>query len=177
MQNKSAMPRAGSPAAGIGASSAYPNRPQRWAAQNANVIDYRLRGKQYGVHKVNERALKGHPNRSPQRPRAERQLRERGVERVWAFASQNDGGVIADIAITSALPTLRIVPPVIALVGVVIALTKQKASDLIITACVFLVALIYYFVFVRPRSSRYWTVSGAVPDSEGVATATDREPA
>ncbi|MGN6793979.1 MAG: APC family permease [Streptosporangiaceae bacterium] len=69
------------------------------------------------------------------------------------------------------------VPPVIALVGVVIALTKQKGSDLIITACVFAAALIYYFAFVRPRSSRYWTVSGAVPDSTGVATAADEEPA
>jgi hypothetical protein len=69
------------------------------------------------------------------------------------------------------------VPPVIALVGVVVALTKQKASDLIITACVFAAALIYYFVFVRPRSSRYWTVSGAVPDSEGVATPSGQDSA
>jgi amino acid transporter len=70
------------------------------------------------------------------------------------------------------------VPPVIALVGVVVALTKQKASDLIITACVFVAALIYYFAFVRPRSSRYWTVSGALPDSvAGPPPAVEEEPA
>jgi amino acid transporter len=57
------------------------------------------------------------------------------------------------------------VPPIIALAGVVIALTKQKASDLIITACVFAAALLYYFFFVRPRGDRYWTVLGAVPDA------------
>jgi len=57
------------------------------------------------------------------------------------------------------------VPPIIALVGVVVALTKQKASDLIITVCVFGAALLYYVLFVRPRGDRYWTVSGAVPDS------------
>jgi hypothetical protein len=36
--------------------------------------------------------------------------------------------------------------------------------------------LIYYFLFVRPRSNRYWTVSGAVPDTEPEAAAdtTDR---
>ena len=27
--------------------------------------------------------------------------------------------------------------------------------------------LLYYFLWVRPRSNRYWTVSGAVPDSPG----------
>ena len=57
------------------------------------------------------------------------------------------------------------VPPLLALAGVVLALTKQKTSDLVITACVFAAALIYYLLFVRPRGDRYWTVSGAVPDS------------
>jgi hypothetical protein len=46
-----------------------------------------------------------------------------------------------------------------------LALTKQKGSDLWLCAGIFAAALIYYFVFVRPRSSRYWTVSGAVPDA------------
>ena len=57
-------------------------------------------------------------------------------------------------------------PPVLALAGVVVALTQQKHSDLILTACIFAAALIYYFAFVRPRSDRYWTVSGATPDAE-----------
>ena len=56
------------------------------------------------------------------------------------------------------------VPPIIALAGVVIALTQQKHSDLVVAACIFAAALIYYFAFVRPRRTRYWTVSGAVPD-------------
>jgi amino acid transporter len=69
------------------------------------------------------------------------------------------------------------VPPIIALVGVVVALTKQKASDLIITVCVFGAALLYYFLFVRPRGDRYWTVSGAVPDApEGQAPAAAGKP-
>jgi amino acid transporter len=56
------------------------------------------------------------------------------------------------------------VPPVLALAGVVIALTQQKHSDLILTAAIFAAALIYYFAFVRPRRGRYWTVPGAVSD-------------
>jgi len=35
---------------------------------------------------------------------------------------------------------------------------------------IFAAALIYYFLFVRPRSGRYWTVSGAVPDAEPAAS-------
>jgi amino acid transporter len=58
------------------------------------------------------------------------------------------------------------VPPIIALVGCVIVLTKQKGSDLWLCAAIFAAALLYYFLWVRPRSDRYWTVSGAVPDTE-----------
>ena len=60
-------------------------------------------------------------------------------------------------------------PPLLALAGVVLALTQQKHSDLILTVCIFAAALIYYFAFVRPRGDRYWTVSGAVPDTEAAA--------
>jgi len=63
------------------------------------------------------------------------------------------------------------VPPLIALAGVVIALTKQKGSDLWTCVIIFAAALIYYFLFVRPRSNRYWTVSGAVTDPEPEAAA------
>jgi amino acid transporter len=70
------------------------------------------------------------------------------------------------------------VPPAIALAGVVLALTKQKGSDLVITACVFAGALVYYFLFVRPRADRYWKVSGLVPDStSGAAVAVEEESA
>jgi hypothetical protein len=58
------------------------------------------------------------------------------------------------------------VPPMIALVGCVIVLTKQKGSDLWLCAGIFVAALLYYLLWVRPRSDRYWTVSGVVPDTE-----------
>jgi amino acid transporter len=67
------------------------------------------------------------------------------------------------------------VPPLIALVGCVVVLTKQKGSDLWLCAAIFAAAMLYYFLWVRPRSDRYWTVSGAVPDSPetpGVADGT-----
>jgi len=50
------------------------------------------------------------------------------------------------------------IPPIIALVGVVVALTQQKLSDLITVAVLFVVGLVYYFVFLRPRSNRYWNM-------------------
>jgi amino acid transporter len=62
------------------------------------------------------------------------------------------------------------VPPVIALVGVIVVLTRQKGSDLWLCAGIFVAALVYYFLFVRPRPGRYWTVSGAVPDAEPAVT-------
>jgi amino acid transporter len=63
------------------------------------------------------------------------------------------------------------VPPVIALVGVIAVLTKQKGSDLWLCAGIFAAALLYYFLFVRPRSDRYWTVPGAEADTEPEAAA------
>jgi amino acid transporter len=51
------------------------------------------------------------------------------------------------------------VPPVIALVGVVIALTQQKHTDLLIVAGIFIAGLIYYYGFIRPREDRYWYMS------------------
>jgi amino acid transporter len=56
------------------------------------------------------------------------------------------------------------VPPILALAGVVVALTKQKGSDLWLCAGIFVAALLYYFLFVRPRSDRYWKVPGAMAD-------------
>ncbi len=47
-------------------------------------------------------------------------------------------------------------PPIIALVGVVVALTQQKGSDLITVAVLFAVGLVYYYLFVARRPGRYW---------------------
>jgi len=58
-----------------------------------------------------------------------------------------------------------------ALVGVIAVLTKQKGSDLWLCAGIFAAALLYYFLFVRPRSDRYWTVPGAEADTEPAAAA------
>jgi amino acid transporter len=49
-------------------------------------------------------------------------------------------------------------PPIIGLVGVVIALTQQKINDLLLVAGIFVAGLIYYYAFVRPRGDRYWNV-------------------
>jgi amino acid transporter len=54
-------------------------------------------------------------------------------------------------------------PPIITLVGVVIALTQQKVSDLITVVVLFAVAAAYYFIFVAPRQGRYW-VQANLPD-------------
>jgi len=67
-------------------------------------------------------------------------------------------------------------PPIIALAGVVIALTKQKSSDLWYCAAIFAAALLYYFLFVRPRPGKYWTVPGAMPDAEPTATGGTTKP-
>ena len=48
------------------------------------------------------------------------------------------------------------VPPIIVIVGVVIALTQQQPRDLLISLGLFVVAAIYYFAFLRPRQDRYW---------------------
>jgi len=51
------------------------------------------------------------------------------------------------------------VPPIIGLVGCVIALTQQKVSDLITVAVIFAAGLIYYYAFIRPRGDRYWNIA------------------
>ena len=54
------------------------------------------------------------------------------------------------------------IPPILALVGVAIALTQQKVSDLETVAVIFIVGLVYYFVFLRPRGDRYWNMGAKV---------------
>ncbi|MGA9856825.1 MAG: APC family permease [Solirubrobacteraceae bacterium] len=48
------------------------------------------------------------------------------------------------------------VSPIIALVGVGIALSQQKGSDLIIVAAIGVGGAIYYLLFLMPRRDRYW---------------------
>ncbi|MDA8395077.1 MAG: APC family permease [Candidatus Dormibacteraeota bacterium] len=50
-------------------------------------------------------------------------------------------------------------PPILALVGVVLALTQQKVSDLITVAVIFGAAVVYYYGFVARRGGRYWVQS------------------
>jgi amino acid transporter len=47
--------------------------------------------------------------------------------------------------------------PVIALVGVGIAISQQKGSDLLIVAAIFVGGIIYYVGFLAPRKDRYWS--------------------
>jgi amino acid transporter len=49
------------------------------------------------------------------------------------------------------------VAPVIALVGVGIALSQQKGSDMIIVAAIIAGGIIYYVGFLMPRKDRYWS--------------------
>lgn len=51
------------------------------------------------------------------------------------------------------------VPPIVALVGVGLALTQQKLSDLAIVAAIFVVGILYYAAFLRPNSDRYWSMT------------------
>lgn len=46
--------------------------------------------------------------------------------------------------------------PVVAIVGVGMALSQQKGSDLIITGAILLGALVYYLVYLRPRGATHW---------------------
>jgi len=51
------------------------------------------------------------------------------------------------------------VPPLIALVGTIVAITQQKTTDLLIVGAIIVVGLIYYFAFLEPRKDRYWNMS------------------
>jgi amino acid transporter len=48
------------------------------------------------------------------------------------------------------------VPPIIALIGVGVALSQQKMIDLLIVAAIFVVGAIYYALFLRPRRATHW---------------------
>jgi amino acid transporter len=46
--------------------------------------------------------------------------------------------------------------PVLAIVGVGVALSQQKGSDLFITAAILLGALLYHTLYLRPRAATHW---------------------
>jgi amino acid transporter len=50
------------------------------------------------------------------------------------------------------------VPPLIALVGTVVAITQQKTLDLEIVAGIIIVGLIYYFLYLAPRRDTNWNM-------------------
>jgi amino acid transporter len=50
------------------------------------------------------------------------------------------------------------IPPLVSLVGVGFALTQQKASDLWTVLAIFGCGILYYVVFLRTRSVRYWVI-------------------
>ena len=47
-------------------------------------------------------------------------------------------------------------PPLLALVGVVIAITQQTGANLLIVAGIFVAGILYYLFYLRPRSSTHW---------------------
>ena len=47
-------------------------------------------------------------------------------------------------------------PPVVALLGVGIAVSQQKAADLLIVLGIFAAGAVYYALFLRPRRSTHW---------------------
>jgi amino acid transporter len=49
-------------------------------------------------------------------------------------------------------------PPIIGLVGCLVALSQQKIADLLTVGVLFAAGLIYYFLFIQPRGDRYWNV-------------------
>jgi len=51
------------------------------------------------------------------------------------------------------------VPPIIGLVGTVIAITQQKTLDLVIVGVIIVVGLVYYYAFLEPRKDRYWNMA------------------
>jgi amino acid transporter len=53
-------------------------------------------------------------------------------------------------------------PPIVSLIGLAFAITQQKASDLWTVVAIFVVGIIYYAVFLRTRSDRYWTMHAGV---------------
>lgn len=61
--------------------------------------------------------------------------------------------------------------PVIGLVGCVIVFTQQALTDMAICAAIFLVAAVYYLVYLRPRKSSHWVMLDPTESDEAEAQA------
>jgi hypothetical protein len=46
------------------------------------------------------------------------------------------------------------IPPLVAILGVILALTQQKQRDLIITAVIIVISLLYWFAYLRLKAER-----------------------
>ncbi len=49
-------------------------------------------------------------------------------------------------------------PVIVALLGCLAAISQQTPKDLIITAVILGVGLLYYFAYLKPRSNTHWVV-------------------
>jgi amino acid transporter len=57
------------------------------------------------------------------------------------------------------------IPPIIALVGVGLAISQQKGSDLLICLYIIVGGALYYFGFIRPRSKTHWRAREITPSA------------
>jgi hypothetical protein len=48
--------------------------------------------------------------------------------------------------------------PIIGLVGTIVVMTQQTLSDIGICAAIFIVAALYYVVYLRPRQNTHWVM-------------------
>jgi amino acid transporter len=60
-------------------------------------------------------------------------------------------------------------PPLVALLGTIWTLCLQSWNDLLITAAILAVALVYYYVYLRPRGDTHWEMLEAVHDPQADA--------
>jgi amino acid transporter len=58
------------------------------------------------------------------------------------------------------------IPPILALVGVVIALTQQKLFDIGVVAAIFVAATVYYAIFLRRAGSQRWVPHAIVEEEQ-----------
>lgn len=56
------------------------------------------------------------------------------------------------------------IPPVIALIGTVVAITQQKTSDLLIVGAIIVAGLVYYYAYLKPREATHWNMDISASD-------------
>ena len=64
--------------------------------------------------------------------------------------------------------------PVIGLAGTVLVFTQQTRSDIGICIAIFIVAAIYYALYLRPRQSTHWVMRNPIADDSGTKMAQPR---